>query len=46
MGRLDREIRHCRDQQRRLVKLYMQGEIDDDYIRSHSGPLKAQRDGY
>ena len=34
--RLGREIRHCRDQEWRLVTLYMYGEIDDDYIRSHS----------
>ena len=46
IARLGREIRHCRDQERRLVTLYMYGEIDDDYIRSHSGPLKSQREGY
>lgn len=46
MDRLAREIRRCRDQERRLVTLYMYGEIDDDYIRSHSGPSKAQREGY
>ena len=46
MERLSRQIRRCRDQERRLVTLYMYGEIDDDYIRSHSGPLKAQREGY
>ena len=46
IARLGREIRQCRDQERRLVTLYMYGEIDDDYIRSHSGPLKSQREGY
>ncbi len=46
IARLGREIRHCRDQERRLVTLYMYGEVDDDYIRSHSGPLKSQREGY
>ena len=46
INRLGREIQHCRDRERKLVTLYMYDEINDDYIRSHSGPLKAQREGY
>ena len=45
MTRLRREIHHCQDQERRLVTLYMYGEIDDPYIRQHSGPLKLLREG-
>ena len=44
MARLRSEIHHCQDQERRLVALYMYGEIDDPYIRQHSGPLKLLRE--
>jgi len=43
--RLRREISALTDQERRLVKLYALGEIDDDHIRQHSGPLKVRRQG-
>ena len=44
MERLRREIHQCQDQERRLVTLFMYGEIDDSYIRQHSGPLKLLRE--
>ena len=45
MSRLRSEIRNCRDQEQRLIKLYMEGEIGD-YIRTHSGPVKDMRERY
>ncbi|NQW22473.1 MAG: recombinase family protein [SAR202 cluster bacterium] len=46
LSRLRAEIRRCQDLEGRLVKLYMYGEIDDDYIRVHSGPIKLLRERY
>jgi site-specific DNA recombinase len=45
MQRIRREIHACADQEQRLITLYMYGEIDDDYIRRKSGPLKQKRHG-
>jgi hypothetical protein len=36
-----REISAVKDQERRLVKLYALGEIDDNYIRQHAGPTRS-----
>ena len=44
MSRLRSEIRHCRDQEQRLITLYLYGEIDDEYIRTQSGPIKILRE--
>ncbi len=41
---LRREIRRCKDQELRLVKLYQFGEVDDDWIRAHAGPTKVRRE--
>ena len=44
--RLRRDIRHCIDQEQRLVKLYMYAEVDDAWIKAQAGPVKAMREGY
>lgn len=46
MDRPRREIRDSKDQEQRLVKLYMYGEIDDGQIRIQSGPIKLMRERY
>jgi hypothetical protein len=46
MDRLRREIQKCRDQEQKLVSLYQFGEIDDEWIRSHSGPVKLMRESF
>ena len=42
--RVEREIRRCKDQERRLVKLYQFGEVDDKWIKAQSGPIKLTRE--
>lgn len=44
--RLRVEIKRCHDLEGRLVKLYMYGEIDDEQIRTQSGPVKLLRERY
>jgi site-specific DNA recombinase len=41
---LKREIRRCKDQEQRLVKLFQFGEVDDEWIKAQSGPLKLLRE--
>lgn len=43
MQRIRREIHACADQEQRLISLYMYNEIDEDYIRQKSGPMKQKR---
>ena len=44
MARLNREISRFKDQERRLVKLYQFGEVDDEWIKAQSGSLKLTRE--
>jgi site-specific DNA recombinase len=46
MERLRKEIRKCRDQEQRLIKLYQFGEVDDGWIKSQSGPVKMMRERF
>ena len=46
IARLNKEIKQCKDQESRLVKLYQFGEIDDALIKEQSSPLKLRREGY
>src|SRR4051812_16142863 len=42
-GRLEREIASLKDREKRLVKLYTFGEIDDDTVRSEGDELRRRR---
>ena len=44
IARLQKEIRRCHDQELRLVKLSQFGEVDDEWIKTQSGPVKARRE--
>ncbi len=46
VARLKQEIKRCKEQESRLVRLYQFGEIDDDLIKEQSAPLKLRREGY
>ena len=39
-----REIRRCKDQEQRLVKLYQFNEVDDEWIKMQSGPTRLRRE--
>ena len=41
--RLDREIASLKDREKRLVRLYTYGEIDDDTVRSEGEELRRRR---
>ena len=43
---LKREIKRCKEQESRLVRLYQFGEIDDALIKERSAPLKLRREDY
>ena len=40
--RLRRDLRACSEQERRLIRLYQYGEIDDDFIRRELGQLQER----
>ncbi len=44
--RLKREIRRCKEQESRLIRLYMLGTIDNNLIQEQSAPLKLSREEY
>ncbi|MFQ6027750.1 MAG: hypothetical protein ACE5Q6_09685 [Dehalococcoidia bacterium] len=46
IARVKKELRHYDDEGRRLVKLYQLGEIDDDWIKAHAGPIKMMKETY
>ncbi len=46
VARLKQEIKRCKEQEARLVRLYQFGEIDDALIKEQSAPLKLRREGY
>ena len=46
VARLKQEIKRCKEQESRLVRLYQFGEIDDALIKEQSAPLKLRREGY
>ncbi len=46
VARLKREIKRCKEQESRLVRLYQFGEIDDALIKEQSAPLKLRREDY
>ena len=43
MGGLEREIAGLKDREKRLVRLYTFGEIDDDTVRSEGEELRRRR---
>jgi hypothetical protein len=42
-GRVEREIASLKDREKRLVRLYTYGEIDDDTVRSEGEDLRRRR---
>jgi len=44
LKRIEREIRACRDWEKRMVRLYGFGEIDEDYIRQETQRSKMKRE--
>ena len=43
ISRIEQEIRRCKNRELRLVKLYQWDEVDDEWIRAESGPIKLMR---
>ena len=44
IAHLRRQIKGCKNQELRLVKLYQFGEVDDEWIRAQSGTTKLRRE--
>ena len=43
ISRLRREIKNLTNQEQRYLKAYALGEVDDDWIKAQSGPVKILR---